>query len=174
MNPFTPNERIKSYACPVLKICVCLAALLLIIFRKSIFPDPGKVISALVTVSCTAMGVISIYCINISLYEIGLVRESKRRKVKSPPSNATKAYKAAEILSLIQQCDIIEIELLKDGEKIKIGASAETRNASSQLVNKKYFYGDKELSSLEELKTLLSPQGQEIVEVAAIDGCPPK
>jgi hypothetical protein len=173
MNPLTAQTQLESYTYPVLKIIVSLVILVLLVLRNKIFSIPGKGIRVIVAVICAVIGIILIYCIYISFYEITLVKERRTNIETAMTPYNTKLYDVEYIISLIQQSDIIDIELLENGKLIRIGASADSFNAASSLTDKKYYYDSIELSSLIELKTILKLHGVEMVEVVSIDGLSP-
>ena len=140
MNPFTAKSDLDSYTYPVIKIFVSAGVLVLMILRNKIFSFSSKAITMVVTGLCVIISIIFIYGIYISVYEITMVKENRIHCETTMTSFNTKPYDLEDILFLIQQSDIIEIELLVNGSIIKIGASCDSLNAASPLIEKKYFY----------------------------------
>lgn len=175
---FRVNTTLKSYAFPVIKILICLTVLFLLINRNHFFYIIENIewVDILVGVFCVCLGIVCILCIYTSFAEIIVVydKQSGRDFKKKTLLKKAETLTIENILSLVDQNDIIEIWII-NGEIVKIGSSADSKNGSSCFINKCYYIGDKDYSTIDDFKNSLieySDNGK--IRVATIDGLSPR
>ena len=168
---FRFNSSLTSFVYPAVKIVVCIGLVALCVSRNRIFQISSAWGKWLATIFFTAVGILSILCFLISVCELLCVAEN-REKLR-PNQAPAKAIPLPEILAMAKGNDILEIEAVKDGVLLALGASAVSDYGSSEFSDKKYYIGQTEYESIEEFAASL----QELfsagyVQACRIDGLP--
>lgn len=168
---FRFNSSLTSFVYPAVKIAVCIALVVLCVSRNRIFRISSGWGKWLAAIFFTAVGILSILCFLLSVCELLCVAENRE---KLRPNHApAKAIPLAEILAMAKENDILEIEVVKDGVLLALGASAVSDYGSSEFSDKKYYIGQTEYESIEEFAAGLQelfPAGY--VQACRIDGLP--
>lgn len=177
MDIFHINEDVKSYAYPILKIIVCAVLIIILINRDQIIRIDNKVINIIIGILCTAIGIVCIYCIYISAYELSQVHENRvKETVLSDGIIAdSKQYSIDEIVYMAEVNDIIEIQIVSKNRTIIIGSSSDCKNGSSKFFGKLYYIDDETFANIKDFKSeLLAYSINEQISVVSIDGIAPK
>lgn len=177
MDIFHVNEDVKSYAYPILKIIICAALILIFIYRDRIFRIDSKVINIVIGILCTAIGIVCIYCIYISAYELSQVHENRVKETALSDGIIAnnKQYTIDEIVYMAEVNDIIEIQIVSKNKTVKIGSSSDCKNGSSKFFDKLYYIDDETFENIKDFKSELlayAISGQ--ISVVFIDGIAPK
>lgn len=177
MNPFYVNDKLKSYAYPIIKILICIALILVMINREHFLHFDNKMINIAETILCTTIVVACIFCIYISGAEMIYVYENRAKEtVLSGRAIAEcKEFTIDEIVSMAEHDDIIDLQIVWKNKAIGIGASANSKNFASALFDKRYYINREEYESIGEFRAALSPYATNgKVSVITIDGAKPK
>lgn len=173
MDIFHVNEDIKSYTYPILKIIVCAALIIIFINRDRIIHIDNKVINIAIGILCTVVGIVCIYCIYISAYELSQVHDNRVKEtvlLNSITANS-KQYTIDEIVLLAKSNDIIEIQIVSKNRVVKIGSSSDCKNGSSKFFDKLYYIDDEMFKEIKDFKLeLLSYAINGQILVISIDG----
>ena len=177
MDIFHVNEDVKSYAYPILKIIICAALIIVFIYRDRIFCINSKVINIVIGILCTAIGIVCIYCIYISAYELSQVHENRGKETALSDGIIAnnKRYTIDEIVYMAEVNDIIEIQIVSKNTTVKIGSSSDCKNGSSKFFDKLYYIDDEIFENIKDFKSELlayAISGQ--ISVVFIDGIAPK
>lgn len=173
MDIFHVNKNNKSYAYPILKIVVCIVLIILFIKRDSIIHIDNKTVNIVIGILCTAIGLVCIYCAEISICELLQVKENRSEAMALSDSIVAgcKRYTVNDIVSLAESNDIIEIRIAFNNRAITIGTSSDCKNGSSKFFDKLYYIGNKEFEDAEDFKSgLLKYTVNGEIAVIAIDG----
>lgn len=81
MNIFHINKKLKSYFYPIIIIIVCLCLILVFIFRNQFIHVANKT-NEIIGFVCMATGIVCIYCIYISCFEISQIHENLTKNKK--------------------------------------------------------------------------------------------
>lgn len=177
MDIFHVNETNKSYAYPITKILVCIAFIFSAINRDYIVHIDNKVIDIIVGILCTAMGIVCIYCIYISVFELSQAHENRKKgTILTDGAIAnSKQYTIDKIIYLVETNDIIEIQIVSKNKAVTIGSSSDCNNGSSKFFDKLYYIGDEMFESIDVFKEKLLPYAvNKQISVIFIDGITPK
>ena len=159
INIFRVDQNITSYGYPIVKIILFVLLIILGVNRNHIIPINDSSLNAVIGYIGAAFVVICIFCIYISFAELIFANEN-RAKGKSLTDKAirnSKEYDINEIISLAENNDIIEIEIMSGKKPLEIGTSSYSESAYSELTDKRYYIGKKEFSNIEDFRSALSP-----------------
>lgn len=176
MDIFHVNENVKSYKYPILKIIVCVILIITFINRDRIIYIDNKVINIIIGILCTTVGIVCIYCIYISVYELFLVHGNRAKETVSSNSITAKSkkYTIDEIVFMAETNDIIEIQIVSKNRTVEIGSSSDCKNGSSKFFDKLYYIDDETFENIKDFKSELlayAINGQ--ISVVHIDGITP-
>lgn len=177
LNIFYFDENLKSYTYPILKILICLILIIVFINRGQIIHIDNKVVNVIIGVLCTTVGIICIYCIYISVFELTQVHENRAKTnvVLDSTIISSKEYSVDEIVSMAKNNDIIDIQIVAKDKAIEIGSSSDCKAGSSKFFDKLYYVDKNEFADINDFKTsLLSHTVNEKIMVISIDGIRPE
>lgn len=177
MTIFNIDEIKKSYTYLIIKILVCVMLIVASINREHIIHIENKVVNVIIGVLCTAVVIVSIYCIYISVFELTKVHENrfKTNIIFESTIASSKDYSIDEIVSMAMNNDIIDIQIVANDKAIGIGSSSDCKAGSSKFIDKLYYIDKKEFADIEDFKALLSSYTvYEKIMVISIDGIRPK
>ena len=138
---------------PFVRIAMSVVLLLIFYFRDEIIPADNKVLIGLGTVVTMIAIVFCMYLIAKSVSELAGAKKMQKVAKISDSDKAIKIWSMAELYAFLEQEDIIDIVIDNDGEKLKIGTAADYRR--HKLVQKWYYIGEVDYSSLSEFQTHL-------------------
>ena len=173
MDVFNVDESLKSYTYPIIKIVICLALIVLFINRGHIIHIDNRVINVIVGVLCTVIGIVCIYCIYISAFELSQIHENRKKDNIMYSSSLTigKEYAVDQIVAMAKDNDIIDIQIASNDKVIGIGSSSDCKNYNSKFFDKRYYINEKEFESIDEFKSsLLQYSNNGRIFVISIDG----
>lgn len=169
-NIFSFDKDIKSYKYPIVKIFICIILIIMFINRPNTY---NKIINIVIEILCTVLGILCIKCIYISVFELFQTYDNcnKSRYASEKYIIHSKLYPIDEIVSMIQNNDIIEIQIFRNKDLFEIGSSSDCKNYDSNFFNKLYYIDNKEFLNIEDFKSALmeySINGK--ISVISIDG----
>ncbi len=168
---FTFQKDLKSYRYPLVKFAIFLSVILFCIFRRYIYSIPWRWLEIAEAFLCFAAGLISIFCIYISVAEMLNVFENKMSKKSKKSEIFTKNFTAEEIICLADENDIIEIKIKAGNGVLKIGTSSDNNNGSKKFFDKRFFIENKEFYNKEDFSAEVSAlSGGGEIAVVSIDG----
>lgn len=174
MKLFEPQVQLTTYGYPITKILICIVVYLLIFFRNSLFSFSHEFVKLALTVLCMLLIGPTIGVIYVSLIELESIYQKRNILKKRPNYHAIKYWTAEKIISLLQQNDIIEIEILFHDSVIKLGASSDCKYSSTVFFDKLYYIESSNFETIEQLKTVLTQYEENgCFGVLTIDGIAP-
>lgn len=177
MNIFHVDENLKTYTYPVVKILVLTLIILVFINRGYIIHIENKIVDEIVGVLCGIVSIVCIYCIYVSVFEIDAVHDNHKKtdNISAEAMEKSELYSVDEIVSMVNNNDIIEIRIISNGEIIETGSSSDCKAGSSKFFDKLFYVDKKEFTRIEDFKDaiqLYSDSGQ--TTIISIDGVPPR
>ena len=177
MDIFHIDDNLKTYTYPMVKILICFLLILAFIYRDHIIQIDGKIINILIGVMCTVLGIICIYCIYISVFELFQVHENRTKtdNISAKAIAKGEMYSIDEIVSMAKNNDIIAIEIVSGGKRVEIGSSSDCKAGSSKFFDKLFYVDKKEFARVEDFQDaiqLYSDNGK--ITIISIDGVSPK
>ena len=177
MHLFSIDESMDSYIYPIVKIVLCIAIILLLIFRNHFIQINQSLWEIIVGVFCVALGIACILCIEISFAQLFVVHDNrlKKQELTSKQTEKVRRFPIEKIISLSRDNDIIEFKIVSKGTCLNIGASSDNKPGDSVFFDKSYYIGNREYDNLEsfmEELTKYSIGGQ--ISVVSIDGVSPE
>lgn len=168
---FSLQTDLKNYKYPLIKIVISLLIILFSIFRNHFFVISVKPINILITIFCFAATTASILCIYIAVSELFYVR--KNRKESNPKQKSYQAvpFSLERVICLAKENDIIEFEIKSNENVVKIGASSDSKSASSAFFDKRFYIEKEEYLTAEDFKKELFKYTKDgNIYVITIDG----
>lgn len=165
-----------SYTRAVVKIALCLLILLGCFFRKWFLHFSGFAADIADAVLCTALIFACFRVLGCSLGEIFETFGNRRKqKPPRPIRGEPCVYSVGEVVTLAESCEIVEVELLTNGETLAVGASSDSEPGRSELFDKLYYVGQQEYASIADFRAALLPFADDgMLSVYRIDGLPPE
>ncbi len=155
MKLFASQKALKSYLIPAVKIIICVAIILLSIYRNKlyIFLDIKlegffEIFEKIVFL---IIGIVSIWTIYMSMIKIYYIHEDRKKMIEKDNAKFLKGktYSLNEIVLLLEKNDIIEIKI-KAGEKIfEIGSSSDCKAGSNNFFDKRFYMENVEYKNLD-------------------------
>mgnify|MGYP004502156411 FL=1 len=176
MKFFRVNGNINSYWLPILKIVISIILIVIVLCLNSHFRDEKTITRVVAGAICVVLIIGSVLCIYLSVAEVLIAHDNRTKNVKDIDAIVEKSrlYSTEEIVSIVNDNDIIALRIISNGEIIEIGASADNKPGSSVFFDKLYYIGDREfehIGDFEKNLQALSDNGK--VVVISIDDCPP-
>ena len=137
----------------------------------------NKVVDVVETIVGGIVGFICILCWVTALMEIVEIKDScdDYAKYRGKTTNDRRSTSIDEIISLVENNDIIEIEIISDKKVVKVGSSAVSDMGESRFSDKRFYIGDKEIIQLNDFRRELEMYSTDgYYQVALIDGVSPK
>lgn len=170
MKLFEPNLNSTNYAPPIIKLSICVIVILICMFRKTIFNCDIKPLSTIISVISFVLTIVCVIVAYISCCEIYATFENIHEN-DVEDSQTFELIHIDDILSQIDNNDIIEYQILTNNGLIMVGSSSDNRYGSSKFFDKKFYCDKQEFDSLDELKNeLLKISIDSQLKVISIDG----
>lgn len=176
MKIFRINENINSYWRPILKMVISIILVVIVLCLNSHFQNEKTITRVVVGAICVVLIIGSVLCIYLSMAEILIAHDNRTKNVKDIDAvvGKSKLYSTDEIVSIVNDNDIIALKIISNGEIIEIGASADNKPGSSAFFDKLYYIDDKEFEHIDDFgKNLQAFSDNGNVVVISIDDCPP-
>lgn len=174
MKLFDATTKSTKYIPTILRIVILLALIVITFvlrFNIKLENEVLKIVSAITSVVVFLLLILCVYC------EISrLIVISDNRKKISLDKNPPKASECTEmileeVISLIENNDIIDIVLLADNKAVLLGSSSNTKNISSPFCDKRYYINDTTYQELNDfLFAVQALQANGKMLVYSIDG----
>lgn len=176
-NIFRVDDTLKSYTYPIIKCLICIVLLLFLMNTGRFFYIEKTIWRFIVGAICVCIGFSSILCICISVAEMIIIHDNRPKKdnVSIKEIEECKMYPIDEVMSLVNNNDIIEIRIISNRKIVEIGSSSDSNVGSSKFFDKLFYIGEKEFESLDDFQKellLYSDNGQ--ISITLIDGVSPK
>ena len=118
-------------------------------------------------------------CIVVSIdhvFDIADNRKKKSQKIDDTKKIKSRKYTFDQFLKMMDENDILDVVIQKDGHKVSVRASSDLTPDSGEFFDKAFYIGKTEYQTLEQLADALSQLlgTQADVEVLSIDGLAPK
>lgn len=176
MKMFEHRTDLMTYSYPLIKIIVCLAIILICIFRNRFIGNLNRFMSIVIAAICFLVGLASILCIYNAVAELFYVSENRKNsRVQNIDCRRIKQFTIDEIETILLNDDIVEFEVIYNCARYKIGASSDCKYSSSIFTDKAYYINDVEYATIEKIKKALIdlfPKGT--IPVLTIDGLFPE
>ena len=153
MKLFKVRTNLTSYWHPVVKLIGCTVIICLCIFRRKILITPFHWLDTVTTVISFVMSILCILILYISVGEI-FHTYANRNPPRYVLNDAVK-YPICDVISMIENEDIIQIDLLTVKGLQKVGASSDNRYYSSTFVDKQYYIGERVYEDISEFTTAM-------------------
>lgn len=110
------------------------------------------------------------------LFDIDDNRKKKSQKIDNMKKIKSRKYTFDQFLKMMDENDILDVVIQKDGHKVSVRASSDLTPDSGEFFDKAFYIGKTEYQTLEQLADALSQLlgTQADVEVLSIDGLAPK
>lgn len=157
MKLLQPNTTSKSYTLPVIKVCISLSIMAVLFFRDKIFGFTGF-FQYFFTIVSAILSMICILCIYASVAEMYFVynnRKSDSLLNSMPKTLGGKPRSLNEIMSLINQNDIIDIVIISNDRIVRIGSSSDYNNFSGLFFDKRYYIDKTEYIQIRDFESEL-------------------
>ena len=165
-----------SYTRAVVKIAACLLILLGCFFRKRFLHFSGFAADIADAVLCTAL---IFACFRVLGCSVGEIFETfgnqRKQKPPRPARGESCVYSVDEVVTLVESCEIVEIELLTNGKTLAVGASSDSEPGRSELFDKLYYVGKQEYAAISDFRAALLPFADDgMLSIYRVDGLPPE
>lgn len=167
MKLFEHHTNQTTYKQPVIKVLVSISVMLACIFRYDV---QIKWLSFLISVFCVIITAVSILCIYNAIADM-FYAYSNRKKNQQKAGVISKKFNFEEIQRMLLTNNLIDINIVINGEIHSIGASAECERDSFIFFNKRYYFDNNDYKDFEDFISALYehfPSGS--VNVTSIDG----
>ncbi len=172
MKLFELQSNLKSYTYPAIKIIICSVIIVLCFMRNSFIRISSPCVEILVAILCCALTLASILCMYISIAELCETFWNRSKPVKQVTE--AKNISIEEIIKCVFENDILEIEIIKDGNIERIGSSSDCKYSSSVFFDKRYYINEMEYETIEAFQsTLIASFPKGYIPVLSIDGLQP-
>ena len=165
---FTVQRNLTCASYPIVKMILALLVIALAVVISMYFTMSVIWADFVIRLICVVSTLVSVLCIYISIAELIIVSENKKdnRKVQ-----LGKTFKMENVISMVEENDILEIEIKTQGQVISVGASSDCKQGSSVFFDKRFYIGDYEYETLELFeKALLHYATSGELRVITIDG----
>lgn len=175
MKLFELKTDLTSYKYPIVKIGVCIAIIILLIFGIRPLGTQYLWMKILTKMISFLLCCGSILCIYISVGELFYTHKNRKAKTAAYISPASlKRFDIRKIVQLIRQNDIVEIAVFVNEKTVKVGASSDCKFSDSVFFDKRYYIDDTEYNTFDAFKTaFFNCMQSDEISVLSIDGVKP-
>ena len=176
MKIFRINKNINSYWRSVLKMVISIILIVIVLCLNSHFRNGTTITKFVAGAICVGLIIGSVLCIYLSVAEILIAHDNrtKNAKVTHAIIGKSKLYSTDEIVSIVNDNDIVALKIVSNGKVTETGASADNKPGGSAFFDKLYYIDDREFEHIEDFEKKLqafSDNGN--IAVISIDDCPP-